>query len=810
MTDIEYSVQLPVVALRGIVIFPDNDHYFDIGRPKSIAAMEQAMETGENIFLTAQRELASDDPGQKELFETGVVCRVKQLVKVSDGLFKVLVEGLFRAKLLSFYKGELMNLATVVPTPEKTLRQPYSDKITALVRQVKEEFDHFLDFAPRIPKDILMNIIASDDPVYLVNYMTSHAPFDYKDKQAILESSTLSKKLELLLKTIKSEVNILQLEREIGQKVKQEMDRNQKEYYLREQMRVIKEELGEDEENDDLAVQYTSQIKALKLDSDSEEKLLKEAKRLSKIPSSTQEANVITTYLDTVLELPFHTETKDQQNMKKAQSVLEGDHFGLTKVKERILETLAVNLLAGKNATQILCLAGPPGVGKTSVAKSIAKSLNKNFVRVSLGGVNDESEIRGHRRTYVGAMPGKIIKAIESAKSKNPVILLDEIDKMGATYKGDPASAMLEVLDSEQNNNFKDHYIEVPFDLSSVLFIATANDIGAIPAPLRDRMELIEIESYTREEKFQIAKKFLLKKQIEKNGLTSSQIKITDGTLYVLIENYTKEAGVRNLERYIARLCQKVAKEILFDNAKKMTVTVKNVERFLGPKIFKNKTQNNKNKVGVVNGLAWTSVGGETLPIEVVITPGTGKIVLTGNLGEVMKESATIALTHVRSIGKKFGIEKEFYKQNDIHVHAPQGAVPKDGPSAGIALATVILSALTGTPVRGDVAMTGEITLRGEVLPIGGLKEKAIGAFKEGMKTVLLPYDNESDLQYVEDNIKEAIHFVPVKTFHEVIEYALDWKEETERQIQKEEYIINLGTATVPKKKKEQPQPSLV
>lgn len=807
MKDRDYTLQMPIVALRGIVVFPRNDLYFDVGRQKSVAAIEHALDSGENIFLIAQQELGSENPTKDELFEVGVVCKVKQLVKVSDGIYKVLVEGLFKAELLSFYKGEIMNVASVAPVDEEVLSMPFPDKTVALTRQVKNNFENFLTYAPRIPKDVLMNIVSSDDSAYLADYIPSNAPFDYHDKQKILEANTTDEKLELILQTLRNEKNILALEREIGEKVKNEMDRSQKEYYLREQMRVIKDELGEGEENEDVSAEYIKKIYDLKLDSDSEEKLLKEAKRLAKIPFATQEANVITTYLDTVLDLPFNEVTKDRQNMKQAETILENDHYGLTKVKERILETLAVNILAGKNASSIMCLLGPPGVGKTSIAKSIAKALNKNFVRVSLGGVNDESEIRGHRKTYVGAMPGKIIKALESAKSKNCVMLLDEIDKMGANYKGDPASALLEVLDSEQNVNFKDHYVEIPFDLSEVVFIATANDLGGVSAPLRDRMEIIELDSYTREEKFQIAKQFLYKKQVEKNGLTAKQIRVSDEVLYVLIDNYTREAGVRSLERTIARLCQKAAKQILFEDRKRIDITAKNVEDFLGPKRFKTKKKVIQNKVGVVNGLAWTSVGGELLPIEVVVVPGSGKISLTGNLGDIMKESANIALSHVRSIGKHFNIDKDFYKENDIHIHAPEGAVPKDGPSAGIALATVILSAFTGIPVKGDVAMTGEITLRGDVLPIGGLKEKAIGAFKEDMKKVLIPIDNKPDLQDVEEPIKEAIEFVPVKSFSEVISHALDFKDAEEGKLQVE-YLIDMNT--LQQQPKVTPQPSVM
>ena len=641
----------------------------------------------------------------------------------------------------------------------------------ALMRSVKDVFERYSQYFPKMPKELLTSVMTQDDPYKLFEAVTFNCNLNYRDKQTLLEETNILNKLSVLFACLSSEVEILELENLINEQTKNSIDKGQKEYYLREQMRIIQEQLGEDD--GDEVFEYINDIYSLKLDKKNTEKLLKEADKLGKLPPSSQEAFVIKNYLDTVIDLPWNKYTKAKISMDKAEDILEKDHYGLKKVKERILEFLAVHMLNPEIKGQIICLAGPPGIGKTSIAKSIAKAMGRKYARVSLGGVRDEADIRGHRKTYVGAMPGRIITALQQAGSANPLILFDEIDKLCSDIKGDPSSAMLEVLDSEQNNAFRDHFIEVPFDLSKCVFITTANNVSAIPAPLLDRMELIELPSYTAEEKFHIAKEHLVPKQLKEHGLKGTQLKIEDAAIHDIIQFYTKEAGVRTLERFIASLCRKAAKKIASGQAKRVTVKAKELQDWLGVKKYLPDLLSQKDQVGVVNGLAWTSVGGVLMPLEVIVLKGTGKIEVTGSLGDVMKESAKIAVSYVRSVADKYGIDPEFYKNNDIHIHAPEGAVPKDGPSAGVTMTTALVSALSGMPVRADVAMTGEITLHGRVLPIGGLREKTMAAYKAEIGTVIIPVANKPDLEEVDDVVKNAIEFVYADDLATVLDTAL-------------------------------------
>ena len=767
------KLHLPTIALRGLVVFPNNLVHFEVGREKSIAAVEWAMANNSNVFLVAQKSMDTTEPQQADLFSYGVVAEVKQVLRVSGDLVKVLVEGKYRAKLSALDASGDFLLSAVRPAPVRTGKADDAVETEALLRALKAGFDEYLGMNPRLGKDVVFAIVSSDDPAFLSEYMPANLLFRYEDKQAVMDEGTLNGRLKKLIEMLRRECQVMKIEKEIAEKVNESMDKNQRDYYLHEQLHIISDELGEGDDTHAEADEYRRRITELHLAEDSEKKLLKEVDRLAKMQGSNQEATVIRTYLDTCLDLPWNTFTVDDLDISRAQQILDRDHYGLKKVKDRILETLAVRKLAPDVKAQIICLVGPPGVGKTSIARSIAESMGRKYVRISLGGVRDEAEIRGHRRTYIGAMPGKIITAMISAKSANPLMLLDEIDKLAGDFRGDPAAALLEALDPEQNSTFNDHFIDIPFDLSHVLFITTANDLGSIPGPLRDRMDVIELPSYTRVEKYNIARKHLLPKQLKACGLTG-KVTLSQSALYGIIDGYTREAGVRNLERTITSVLRKCARKIAAGEVESVSVTGTMLEQLLGPRFVKPDFLNRTNAVGIANGLAWTSVGGETLPIEVqVMDNGSGKITVTGSLGDVMKESAQLAVTWVRVHAAEYGIDPEKLKKCDLHIHAPEGAVPKDGPSAGVTLTTALVSCLSGIPVRGDVAMTGEITLHGNVLPIGGLREKSMAAYREGMKTVLIPKDNEPDLYEVDDEVKKNLTFLPMQSLTQVLNAAL-------------------------------------
>ena len=767
------TLHLPTIALRGLVVFPNNLVHFEVGREKSIAAVEWAMANNSNVFLVAQKSMDTTEPQQADLFSYGVVAEVKQVLRVSGDLVKVLVEGKYRAKLSALDASGDFLLSEVRPAPVRAGKADDAVETEALLRALKAGFDEYLGMNPRLGKDVVFAIVSSDDPAFLSEYMPANLLFRYEDKQAVMDEGTLNGRLKKLIEMLRRECQVMKIEKEIAEKVNESMDKNQRDYYLHEQLHIISDELGEGDDTHAEADEYRRRITGLHLAEDSEKKLLKEVDRLAKMQGSNQEATVIRTYLDTCLDLPWNTFTVDDLDISRAQQILDRDHYGLKKVKDRILETLAVRKLAPDVKAQIICLVGPPGVGKTSIARSIAESLGRKYVRISLGGVRDEAEIRGHRRTYIGAMPGKIITAMISAKSANPLMLLDEIDKLAGDFRGDPAAALLEALDPEQNSTFNDHFIDIPFDLSHVLFITTANDLGSIPGPLRDRMDVIELPSYTRVEKYNIARKHLLPKQLKACGLTG-KVTLSQSALYGIIDGYTREAGVRNLERTITSVLRKCARKIAAGETESVSVTGTMLEQLLGPRFVKPDFLNRTNAVGIANGLAWTSVGGETLPIEVQVIPeGSGKITVTGSLGDVMKESAQLAVTWVRVHAAEYGIDPEKLKKCDLHIHAPEGAVPKDGPSAGVTLTTALVSCLSGIPVRGDVAMTGEITLHGNVLPIGGLREKSMAAYREGMKTVLIPKDNEPDLYEVDDEVKKNLTFLPMQSLTQVLNAAL-------------------------------------
>ena len=769
--NIEESNILYTVAMRGLVAFPKMVMHFDVSRSKSMAAVERSLKEGGKLFLVTQHEAYIDNPKAYDLDKVGVVAEIKQVLKLPDNVMKVLVEGIYKANLVRLIDdGEVLK-AEVKRTPTYSRAKFDEVESEALMRSIKDVFERYASFFPKMPKELLNSIMTQDSPLKLFETVTFNCNLNYRDKQTLLEETNIINKLSVLFACLTSEVEILELENLINEQTKNSIDKGQKEFYLREQLRVIQEQLGEDEGEE--AFGYINDIMDLKLDEKSKEKLLKEADKLTKLPPASQEAFVIKNYLDTVLDLPWGKYTKAKFSMDKAEAVLEKDHYGLKKVKERILEFLAVHMLNPEIKGQIICLAGPPGIGKTSIAKSIAKAMGRKYARVSLGGVRDEADIRGHRKTYVGAMPGRVINAITQAGSANPLILFDEIDKLCSDVKGDPSSAMLEVLDAEQNYAFRDHFIEVPFDLSKAVFITTANNVSAIPAPLLDRMEVIELPSYTSEEKFHIAKEHLIPKQLKEHGLKGTQLKIADDTINELIQYYTKEAGVRSLERCIASLCRKTAKKIAANEIKKATIKAKDLNDLLGIRKYIGDLSSKNDQVGVVNGLAWTSVGGVLMPIEVLIMKGTGKIEVTGSLGDVMKESAKIAVSFVRSIAADYKISSDFYKNKDIHIHAPEGAVPKDGPSAGVTMTTALLSALSGIKVRSDVAMTGEITLHGKVLPIGGLREKTMAAYKAGIKRVIIPIENKPDLEEVDQVVKDAIEFVFASELKDVFEAAL-------------------------------------
>lgn len=774
------TISLPMLALRGLVVFPKVMIHFEVSREESVKALTAAAQNDKLIFLIAQSDY-SDEVDINNIYKVGVVAQVRQLLKSPNGVTRVLAEGLYRAKLIEVTGREPYFSCAVKKYPERNVKIDEME-MEALVRAVKDEFSGYCLKMPRMPNDYIETIMGSNDPKTVFHSIAVSMPLPVDEKQQLLEANGIHVKLSMLLAVLSRESEVLGLEREIKDKIGQQIDRSQKEYYLREQMRAIAAELGEDDNVQDEIYEYIDAIDALGLPAETAEKLIKEVNRLAHTSSSSQEGYVIRNYLDTCLELPWNKLTKDKTDLKRTRSILDKDHYGMEKVKERILETIAVKKLAPDIKGQIICLYGPPGVGKTSVAKSIARSLGRKYARISLGGVRDESDIRGHRKTYVGAMPGRVINALIEAGTKNPLILLDEIDKISGSYKGDPSAALLEVLDGEQNSAFRDHYIELPFDLSNVMFIATANDLSTIDAPLRDRMEIIELSSYTREEKFHIAKSHLIPKQLKKHGLKASMLRIADKAIYAVIDGYTKEAGVRELERQIAGICRKAAKEIVDSEVQKVTVNAQSVEKYLGHRKYPDEDISGKNQVGIVNGLAWTSVGGVIMPLEVLVLDGRGAVEATGSLGDVMKESSKIAVSLVRSLAEEYGIDKNFYREKDIHIHAPEGATPKDGPSAGVTMTTALVSALSGIPVRGDVAMTGEITLHGRVLPIGGLREKTMAAYKEGMSKVIIPAGNKGDLDEVDEAVKNALEFVYAETITDVLDTALVMEEKPVRE----------------------------
>ena len=766
-------VIMPALALRGLTVFPNMLLHFDVGRESSIKALDEAMTSGQTIFLVAQRELAVENPQEGDLYAVGTISNVRQILRLPGDNVRVMVEGVSRGRLRQVVETTPYLSAEVEEIPAETSVKR-SARTEALIRQTYELFETYIDLAPKMTPDILLSVLSSEDPGYIADYIAQNLPMRTGDKQAILEELRPVRRLEKLCQNLRREVEILELEQEMQGKVRDQLTRSQRDYVLREQLKVLQHELGEDQQGGDQELyDYRRQIEKAKLPVEVKEKLEKELRRLEKQPFGSAEATVLRNYLDTVLELPWGKKTKERVNVAAARKTLDADHFGLEKVKTRILEFLAVKQLAPQLKGQILCLVGPPGVGKTSIASSVAKAIHRNMARISLGGVHDEAEIRGHRKTYVGAMPGRIIAAIRQAGSCNPLLLLDEIDKLGNDQRGDPASALLEVLDGEQNATFRDHFLEVPFDLSDVLFITTANTLDTIPRPLLDRMEVIELTSYTDEEKLQIAKRHLLPKELKRHGLSRAQLKVSDDAIRSLIRGYTREAGVRVLERQLGALCRKAAMRVVSDGVKSVHITAENLETYLGIPRYHPDRLPRTEQVGVVNGLAWTSVGGEILEVEVGVVPGTGKIELTGNLGDVMKESAHAALTYIRSRAHQLGIDEEFYKTKDIHIHFPEGAVPKDGPSAGIAITTAMVSALTGIPVRRDLAMTGEVTLRGRVLPIGGLKEKTMAAYRNGIRTVLLPADNEKDLEEIDQTVRAGLRFVAVEQVDAVLAEAL-------------------------------------
>ena len=776
VNDTNNQRMLPVLPLRGLTAFPDMLIHFDVGRAMSIKALEAAMKDGQWIFLTAQKDLKTDRPTADDLYEVGTICIIKQILRLPGDNIRVLVEGKDRARALHYQKsedgGECLKaqvevLYDILPLGGERREQ-------ALVRTVQNRFEEYAALAPRLSSDVALTVAAGGNAGYLADYIAQNIPIDFSVKQEVLEELNVNRRLTFLIRLLTEETEILRIEGDIQEQIKAAIDKNQKDYYLREQIKVIQSELGEQDVSAE-AEEYREKIEKLGLPEESASKLLRETERLAKMSGSSAEAGVIRTYLDTVLELPWKTSTRPRHDLERAQKILDRDHYGLEKVKERILEFMAVKTLAPDLKGQVLCLVGPPGVGKTSIARSIAEAMNRKYTRMSLGGVRDEADIRGHRKTYIGAMPGRIIAALRQAGSRNPLILLDEIDKMGNDFRGDPASAMLEVLDTEQNNAFRDHYIEIPFDLSDVLFVTTANDLSTVPRPLLDRMDVIELSSYTAEEKLHIAHDHLLPKQIKKHGLKGTQLIVPEETLSAVISGYTREAGVRRLEQVIAKLCRKAAKKIADGSAKRVTIHPADLEAYLGAPKFKEDNVSKEDEVGIVNGLAWTSVGGEMLQVEVAAVPGTGKIEITGNLGKVMEESAKAAVTFVRSRAEMLRIDPNFYKNTDIHIHFPEAAIPKDGPSAGITMATAIISALTGAPVRHEVAMTGEVTLRGRVMPIGGLREKTMAAYRAGIRTIIIPKDNQVDLEEVEQVVKDHVQFVIAAHMDTVMETAIDF-----------------------------------
>ncbi|OYN65559.1 endopeptidase La [Bacillus safensis] len=766
----EIKKNVPLLPLRGLLVYPTMVLHLDVGREKSVQALEQAMMNDHMIFLATQREISIDEPGEEEIFKVGTYTKIKQMLKLPNGTIRVLVEGLNRAQIESYVELEDYTSVDIKELTEEELKDAEAE---ALMRTLLDHFDQYIKISKKISAETYATVTDIEEPGRMADIVASHLPLKLKDKQEVLETVDVKKRLNRVISLIHNEKEVLEIEKKIGQRVKRSMERTQKEYYLREQMKAIQKELGDKEGKTGEVSSLMSKIEESSMPESVRETALKELNRYEKIPSSSAESSVIRNYIDWLINLPWGIYTEDRLDLKLASEILDDEHHGLEKVKERVLEYLAVQKLTNSLKGPILCLAGPPGVGKTSLAKSIAKSLDRKFIRVSLGGVRDESEIRGHRRTYVGAMPGRIIRGMSKAGTMNPVFLLDEIDKMSSDFRGDPSSAMLEVLDPEQNHNFSDHYIEETFDLSQVLFIATANNLATIPGPLRDRMEIITIAGYTEVEKAEIVKDHLLPKQLKEHGLKKGNLQLREAAIYDTIRYYTREAGVRGLERQLAAICRKAAKAIVAEDRKRITVTEKNLSEFLGKRLYRYGQAETTDQVGVVTGLAYTTVGGDTLSIEVSLSPGKGKLLLTGKLGDVMRESAQAAFSYIRSKADELNIDPNFNEKHDIHIHVPEGAVPKDGPSAGITIATALVSALTGRPVSKEVGMTGEITLRGRVLPIGGLKEKALGAHRAGLKTIILPKDNEKDIDDIPESVREGLTFIPVSHLDEVLEKAL-------------------------------------
>ena len=763
--------RLPLLALRGLVQFPGMMLTFDVGRKKSVKAITAAMEANQRIFLVAQKDMSVDDPKADDLYRMGCVSRVRQVLKMPDGGVKVLVEGLYRAEHHEFTDRGSYLVATAVPCEDKPIKNR-AIYIETMVRRIRNEFEKYAEVSSNINPEIMMTAATSGDLSFLCDFIAFSVPAPFDDKQFVLEQLSPVNRAKILLEMLSKETEITLIDNKIGEKTRHQIDENQREYYLKEQIRAISDELYGDDSADEID-EYYAKIDRLEADNSVKEKLRQEVSKLAKMPQGSHEGTVIRGWLDICLALPWEKSTDAVVDVIRAAKILDRDFYGMKKVKERILEMLSVYALAPDITGQIICLAGPPGVGKTSIGKTIAECMGREFVRISLGGMHDEAEIRGHRKTYIGSMPGRIISAIKQAGVKNPLILLDEIDKLGSDYKGDPSSALLEVLDPEQNHKFCDNFLELPFDLSHVVFITTANDKGMIPAPLLDRMEVIDLDGYTREEKFNIAKKHLTLKQIKRHALNGRNCRITDGALYGLIDYYTREAGVRKLERSIASLCSKAAKRIASHEAERVTVKETDLEKLLGKRRYRPEEILERDEVGIINGLAWTAVGGEIMQMEIAALKGSGKIELTGSLGDVMKESAVAAISFVRANAARYGIDEDFYKNNDIHIHATEAAVPKDGPSAGVTITTGLISALTGREVRRDIAMTGEVTIRGRVLPIGGLKEKSMAAYRGGVKTVFIPKENIPDLDEVDETVRANVEFIPVSYVSDIIDAAL-------------------------------------